>query len=114
MQSAGGRGGRSARGRGKKPRPTPAADSVTTAEQPSDEPDDAHGHEALLQGASHAQGDSEEQDVLEQLPLAARLAEKQQQQQQADMLADAAPSVRPPSGLPNVAMPSHPPPASGK
>ena len=112
MHPAGGRGGRSARGRGKKP-PTTAADSVTTAEQPYDEPDDAHGHEALLQGTSHAQGGSEDQDMLEELPLAARLAEKQQQQQ-ADMLADAAPSVRPPSGLPDVAMPRHPPTASGK
>ena len=85
---------------------------MTAAEQPSDEPGDADGPEALLQATSLAQAGSDNEDMLEQLPLAARLADKQQQQQQR-MLADAAPSARPPSGSPTVAVPGHPPPASG-
>lgn len=60
-----------------------------------------------MQAISHAHAGSEDEDMLEQLPLAARLANKQQQQER--MLADAAPGVRPPSEVPAVAVPGHPP-----
>lgn len=108
MNTAGGRGNQAKSSRGKQP-PTATADSVIAGEH---EPGNANERDALLQATRLAEAGSDGEDMLEQLPLAARLAQKQQPQQR--RLADAARSIGPPSGSGAVAASGHPPPISGK
>lgn len=93
MNTAGGRGGQAKGSRGKQP-PTATADSVIAGEH---EPGNADEHDALPQATSLVEASVDGEDMVEQLPLAARLAENPQQQQQR-MRADVAPSIGPPSG----------------
>ena len=112
MSTAGGHGGRASGGRGKPQAKTLSADSTTAV---SGEADIAEGHDdGLLQGAALTEADSDK-DMQDELPLAARLVEKQQRllaDQQ--MLAAARATDRRPSHSPDVVVPAQTLPASGK
>lgn len=115
MSTAGGRGGRASGGRGKPPAKTSSADSTTAAEQPSGEADIAEGHDdGLLQGATLTEADSDK-DMQDELPLAARLVEKQQRMlADQHMLTAARAADRRPSHSPDIVVPAQTLPASGK
>lgn len=84
-------------------------DSAPMAEQPPE--DLGADHNAVeIQACNHAEAGSSV-ELLEQLPLAARLAEKQQQQRR---LAEAATTARPRSQSPAVVLPAQLAPAPGK